>query len=412
MGEDVQFNFEDDNTIEFDPNPSFEDEIDIRPSNKSVNVRKGATHRSAMKKPQSRPAPPTPSTSHQPPSQFRDTTFEAFSNPTKRVNEKPAVPSEMSDDVSEPGSDGSASMQSEASFGGYGDDEPPDTANMPSEGFATIDDEKQDLLYRFHRLESKGVKLYKKFNMYSDIREMRSEFTKIKRDSSVNSSVKFSKQILMTIVSGSELLNKRYDPFGIELNGWSETVMENVNEGDYDNIFERLHEKYAGKMNTPPELELMMSLAGSAVMFHLTSTMFKSIPNINDIAKQNPDVQNAMKSMAESLMRSQVPQAGPSHAPNDTGGRREMKGPSIDLSQFGSFAPPPMPSAGNMPPPPAMTQHEPPIFEIPDSVRGSDSESEMSGISVRKVSVAMSEGGSRRGRKPKITANAKNTIDI
>ena len=38
---------------------------------------------------------------------------------------------------------------------------------------------KQDLIYKFYRLEKKGFKLAKKFNMHSDISEMRSEYKKI-----------------------------------------------------------------------------------------------------------------------------------------------------------------------------------------------------------------------------------------
>jgi len=40
-----------------------------------------------------------------------------------------------------------------------------------------------------------------------------------------------------------------------------------------------------------PELRLLMSLAGSAFMFHLTNTMFKSsLPGLDQVMKQNPDL--------------------------------------------------------------------------------------------------------------------------
>ena len=102
--------------------------------------------------------------------------------------------------------------------------------------------------------------------------------------------------MLMACVTGIEFLNKRYDPFDIKLDGWSESVMENVE--DYDNTFERLHDKYKSKVQMAPEIELLLSLAGSAFMFHLTNSMFNSLPNFKDIAKQNPDIiNNLMKSM-------------------------------------------------------------------------------------------------------------------
>jgi hypothetical protein len=268
-----------------------------------------------------------------------------------------------------------------------------DTYIEPSAGYATIEEEKQDLLYKFHRLENKGVKLAKKFNAYSDIKEMRSEYNKIKKDAEASQNVKFSKKMLMAFVSGIEFFNKRYDPVGAELDGWSETVMENVNDGDYDNCFERLHEKYGGRVNTPPEIELMMSLGGSAIMFHMSSKMFKNLPDVGNMAKRNPEMMaNLMKTVNETLQTQQSRE--PTSDPQD-GFRREMSGPSVNLSQFGNFMPPPMMSGGmNVPP-------VEPMF--------SDDSSE-SNISVKKVTV--SEGGTRRGRKPKIAQTSENTIDL
>jgi hypothetical protein len=54
-----------------------------------------------------------------------------------------------------------------------------------------------------------------------------------------------------------------------------------------------------------PELRLLMSLAGSAFMFHLTNTMFKSsLPGLDQVMKQNPDLMRQFagataKSMAD-----------------------------------------------------------------------------------------------------------------
>ena len=42
--------------------------------------------------------------------------------------------------------------------------------------------------------------------------------------------------MLMAIVSGLEYANKRFDPFSIELDGWSENVFENIE--DFNTVFE------------------------------------------------------------------------------------------------------------------------------------------------------------------------------
>ena len=201
--------------------------------------------------------------------------FEMFTNPDKKLDEQSVDEESYAE---EPEEHHEPEMEN--------DDMSVEEEDSPSPGYNSIDEEKQDLLYKFYRLQTKGVPLPHKFNMHSSIHEMRREFERIKRDGEVNASIKFSRRMLMACVTGIEFMNKRYDPFDIKLEGWSESVMENVE--DYDNVFERLHDKYKTKVQMAPEIELLLSLAGSAFMFHLTNSMFNSLPNFKDIAKQNP----------------------------------------------------------------------------------------------------------------------------
>lgn len=141
---------------------------------------------------------------------------------------------------------------------------------------------KRELLYQFDRLEKKGVKLPKKFSMASNVDEMRAEYERLKKDREVDVAIQFQRQALMTCVSGIEFLNSKFDPFDIKLDGWSSSVNSSIN--NYDDVFEELYEKYRGKGSMAPEMRLMMSLAGSAFMFHLTNTMFKaSLPGMESI---------------------------------------------------------------------------------------------------------------------------------
>ena len=108
--------------------------------------------------------------------------------------------------------------------------------------------------------------------------------------------------MLVACVTGLEFLNKRYNPFEIQLEGWSESVMENVD--DYDGVFEELYVKYSSKVIVAPEVKLIMMLGGSAMMFHLTNSMFKSVmPNMNDVIKQNPDLVKNMMSAVQNTTR-------------------------------------------------------------------------------------------------------------
>ena len=106
--------------------------------------------------------------------------------------------------------------------------------------------------------------------------------------------------MLVACTTGIEFLNNKFDPFDIKLDGWSESVHENINE--YDEVFEELYEKYKTDTKIAPELKLMFMIGGSAFMFHLTNTMLKSsMPGMGDIMKQNP---NLMKQFANAAMSS------------------------------------------------------------------------------------------------------------
>ena len=95
--------------------------------------------------------------------------------------------------------------------------------------------------------------------------------------------------MLMAFISGLEFLNNKFDPFDLKLDGWSEQINENIDE--YDECFGELHEKYGGKAKMAPELKLLFMLGGSAIMLHMTNTMFKSsMPGMDDIMRQNPEL--------------------------------------------------------------------------------------------------------------------------
>jgi|TARA_B110000211_G_C14066883_1_gene548070 hypothetical protein len=152
-----------------------------------------------------------------------------------------------------------------------------------------INNEKRNILYQLDRLEKKGVQLPRKHNMDSKFEEMKNDLDRIVNDKETDASIKFQRKALIATVTGIEFMNTKFDPVNARLDGWSESVNEGVD--DYDDVFEELHQKYKGDSKMAPELRLLMSLAGSAFMFHLTNTMFKSsLPGLDQVMKQNPDL--------------------------------------------------------------------------------------------------------------------------
>jgi len=172
-----------------------------------------------------------------------------------------------------------------------------------------IKNEKIDYIYKFKKLENNGIRTSQQYSMNSNLEEMRTEFLRLKRQREVDNSVKFQRKMLMACVTGIEFLNNKFDPFDVKLDGWSESVNDNVN--DYDEIFEELYDKYNTKTNVAPELKLLFALGGSAFMFHLTNTMFKSaLPGMDDIMKQNPDLMKQFASAAMNSVAQQQPSMG------------------------------------------------------------------------------------------------------
>ena len=162
---------------------------------------------------------------------------------------------------------------------------------------AEILKEKQDLLFKLNRLQKAGMPVSQKYTMTSKLDDIKSEFVGLKAQRDLQNSVKFQRKMMMAVVTGVEFINTKFDPFDVKLDGWSESVHENVN--DYDEIFEELHDKYKEKAKMAPETKLFFSLAGSAFMFHLTQSLFKTSPAIGDVMQQNPEL---MKQFAQAAV--------------------------------------------------------------------------------------------------------------
>lgn len=166
--------------------------------------------------------------------------------------------------------------------------------------------EKFKFLRKLEALETKGVNLTKKYTMESPLAEMQGEYEMIMEEKHRLNSVKFSGNMMMACVNGIEFLNNRFDPFDVKLDGWSDQVNENLS--DYDDVFAELYDKYKSKASMAPELKLVFQLGGSAMMAHMTNTLFKTaMPGMDDIFRQNPDLMRQFQSAAVNTMGQSSP---------------------------------------------------------------------------------------------------------
>jgi len=193
---------------------------------------------------------------------------------------------------------------------GYSNDQ---SASGPSINLAaatrlSADDEKKkkmELINKLNRLESKGYTLTKRFTMDNALDEIQQEFDRLVDAKNLEASLRFQRQCLMGVATGAEFLNGKFNPFDWDLDGWSESVHENIE--DFDEVFEELYDKYKGRGNMPPEAKLLMSLVGSGFMFHMSNSFFRSKSNnfdAGDIFKNNPQ-------LAKQFAQAAAQQAGP-----------------------------------------------------------------------------------------------------
>jgi hypothetical protein len=164
---------------------------------------------------------------------------------------------------------------------------------------------KSDMINKLNRLESKGYTLTKRFTMDNTLDEIQQEYDRLVDAKNLEASLRFQRQCLMGVATGAEFLNSKFNPFDWELDGWSESVHENIE--DFDEVFEELYDKYRGRGNMPPEAKLLMSLVGSGFMFHMSNSFFRSkMTNVDpsDIFRNNPQ-------LAKQFAQAAAQQAGP-----------------------------------------------------------------------------------------------------
>jgi hypothetical protein len=201
------------------------------------------------------------------------------------------------DDLNIPLADGSVpsvTFTKEESI--FGNNQSSSASNIQFQGAAKIDPEeerkqKADLITKLDRLEKRGYPVSKRFTTDNTLQEIQDEFNRLTDARSLETSIKFQRQMMMGLVTGLEMMNEKVVPDRLKVNidGWSESVHENIE--DFDEVFEELYDKYKGKGNMPPEARLIFALAGSGFMYHMSNSfMRKNMPTADDIFKNNPQL--------------------------------------------------------------------------------------------------------------------------
>ncbi len=145
--------------------------------------------------------------------------------------------------------------------------------------------EKNDYLFKFNKLNEKGKMSSLHLTMNNSLDEIRNEYERIKNELSSNRSVSFLKKTLLLGIQGIEMMNTRFDPFGVDLDGWSNSMVYSMENLEYDDILAELYDKYKSKGDMSPELRLIFMIISSATMFTITKSIYQ--PKKNQHVQQN-----------------------------------------------------------------------------------------------------------------------------
>lgn len=172
--------------------------------------------------------------------------------------------------------------------------------------YEDIQYEKAGLLAKLKRLERKGIYASKRLSMEHELEEIKNEIQRMTKEKEVENGVEFCKTGFVMCIQGLEMLNTKYDPFDMDLEGWNQHICSNMHT--FEDYLEQIYERYHSDFTVNPILGLGLAVAQSAFVFNLSKKM--SI-------KAHSEKKKAVKS-----------------AVNNLTGQHEMKGPNLSREEL------------------------------------------------------------------------------
>jgi hypothetical protein len=224
------------------------------------------------------------------------------------------------------GGDGSGSFGSGSYGGSSGAESMSDAASMSSgsgggllaPGFQpeeqvplTYEQRRQrkiDALASLRRLEEAGYVPAgdKQFSFASDLAEIEDTVERLKLQRDLDSSIKTQRKFLIGFANIVEYVcSTEYNIFDLKLEGWSDSIFENIT--DYDEVFEELYYKYKDSVAIMPEIKLLMMVAGSAMMFHMSRELFSKtsskVPGFDEVMSRDPELKRRYTDTAAGIAK-------------------------------------------------------------------------------------------------------------
>ena len=203
---------------------------------------------------------------------------------------------------------------------------------------------KRAMIKCLEQWQEKGlIKNYSNFNIDSNYEEVEDEYEGAMDEKRKKDAVKIQQNWLVTMINTIEYGNAMFDPFGISLDGWGESISEDIDS--YNEIFEQLHEKYkGGKMS--PELSLLLRLGFSASVIHFSNkALSTATPGFNDVIKQSPELMRMFTNATVDSMKQSAPGMAFASELLNQNKPTSMNGPPPAAVETRNYAPPMRPGS-------------------------------------------------------------------
>lgn len=193
-----------------------------------------------------------------------------------------------------------------------------DDGSVDSQGYLYEDEEEEERAPRmtaeqikfaklkvedqFIRLKNRGVAV-PDYSMSEDLDTLQRKLKTVNCRVGSERSIKWFKNGLIWMSSGAEIMNNKFDPFGLVLEGWSQQMHDDID--DYDDVLEELYYKHKDSVSMSPEVTLIMMIASSAFQFHMSNHMARAMAEraAPVYAQNNPEFMAALQGDAKRRMQ-------------------------------------------------------------------------------------------------------------
>jgi hypothetical protein len=141
--------------------------------------------------------------------------------------------------------------------------------------------EKNELLFKYNKINQNEKWSSLKLSMDDSFYDIRNEYERVCKEIQMHTSVKFYKDALLMGIRGVEMLNSNFDPLGIDLEGWSQSMSFSIDTQNYEEVLTDLAEKYKSIGNVSPEIKLMGLIFMSGFTFTAAKKMEKMMSSMN-----------------------------------------------------------------------------------------------------------------------------------